>query len=267
MPAKSKQQQKFFGVVRAMQKGDIPKKGDAGEVASDMEKKDVKKMASTKHKGLPKKVKEIIAQELVKELKLNEVKPFRDEKLISKFSDQTKNIFYLATNDHRYPTEIVLWDMPKKQFIFIYGQMGKFTSSSPTERVSANKLSKTHWVWPYHAAVAGNKPFPGETMQQRIARTEKGWKGEGKLTEGKVSDQIMHVLDLRMEAIDIENEMKMANSDINQLYRDMEEEAEPEGGPIADRYGRDIEKIEDQHKDLMKQLHAKLAEIEKIDTF
>ena len=57
MPAKSKQQQKFFGVVRAMQKGDIPKKGEAGEVAKDMKKTDVKDIASTKHKGLPKKVK------------------------------------------------------------------------------------------------------------------------------------------------------------------------------------------------------------------
>ena len=58
MPSKSKQQQKFFGVVKAMQKGDIPKKGEAGKVAKDMTKKDVDKYASTKHKGLPKKVKE-----------------------------------------------------------------------------------------------------------------------------------------------------------------------------------------------------------------
>ena len=57
MPAKSKQQQKFFGVVKAMQKGDIPKKGEAGDVADDMSKKDVDKYAGTKHKGLPKKVK------------------------------------------------------------------------------------------------------------------------------------------------------------------------------------------------------------------
>lgn len=183
MPAKSKQQQKFFSVVRAMQKGDMPKKGDAGEVADDMKKKDVKKMAKTKHKRLPQTIKEMIAQELVKELQLNEVKPFRDKKLVSQFHDKTKNIFYLATNDHRYPTEIVLWDAPKKQFIFIYGQMGKFTNSSPTERISANKLSKTHWVWPYHAGVAGNVPLPGETMQQKIARNEKGWRGEGKLSE------------------------------------------------------------------------------------
>ena len=69
MPAKSKQQQKFFGVVKAMQAGDIPKKGEAGDVAKDMSKKEVDKYASTKHKGLPKKVK----QETMKKSKLKEM--------------------------------------------------------------------------------------------------------------------------------------------------------------------------------------------------
>ena len=69
MPAKSKQQQKFFGVVKAMQKGDIPKKGEAGEVADDMSKKEVDKYAGTKHKGLPKKVK----QETMKTSRLKEI--------------------------------------------------------------------------------------------------------------------------------------------------------------------------------------------------
>jgi hypothetical protein len=55
--AVSQKQQEFFGVVRAMQKGDIPKKGKAGKAAKEMTKKDVKDFASTKHKGLPKKVK------------------------------------------------------------------------------------------------------------------------------------------------------------------------------------------------------------------
>ena len=54
--AVSQKQQEFFGVVRGMQKGKIPKKGKAGEAAKDMTKKDVKDFASTKHKGLPKKV-------------------------------------------------------------------------------------------------------------------------------------------------------------------------------------------------------------------
>ena len=55
--AVSKKQQEFFGVVRSMQKGNIPKKGNAGKASKDMSKTDVKDFASTKHKGLPKKVK------------------------------------------------------------------------------------------------------------------------------------------------------------------------------------------------------------------
>ena len=53
----SKKQQEFFGVVRSMQKGKTPKKGKAGEAAKEMKQKDVKDFASTKHKGLPEKVK------------------------------------------------------------------------------------------------------------------------------------------------------------------------------------------------------------------
>lgn len=56
--ALSKKQQEFFGLVRGMQKGTTPKKGKAGEAAKEMKKKDVKDFASTKHKGLPTKVKE-----------------------------------------------------------------------------------------------------------------------------------------------------------------------------------------------------------------
>ena len=57
MPAQSKSQQRFFGVVKAMQKGDIPKKGKAGKIAKTMSKDDVDDFASTKHKGKPEKVK------------------------------------------------------------------------------------------------------------------------------------------------------------------------------------------------------------------
>ena len=51
----SKKQQEFFGIVRGMQKGDIPKKGKAGKVAKEMDPEDVVDFASTKHKGLPKR--------------------------------------------------------------------------------------------------------------------------------------------------------------------------------------------------------------------
>jgi len=101
MPAKSKQQQKFFGVVRAMQKGDIPKKGEAGEVADDMQKTDVKKMASTKHKGLPRKVKkESISITTLKEMVKEEfTKIIKEAKSVDKIKkDLIKTIDALKKN-------------------------------------------------------------------------------------------------------------------------------------------------------------------------
>ena len=57
MPAVSKAQQKFFGIVRAIQKGEIaPTTPETAKAAATMKKKDVKDFASTKHKKLPDKV-------------------------------------------------------------------------------------------------------------------------------------------------------------------------------------------------------------------
>ena len=56
MPALSKKQQRFFGIVRAIQKGEqAPTTPETAKAAEDMKKTDVKKFASTKHKGLPNK--------------------------------------------------------------------------------------------------------------------------------------------------------------------------------------------------------------------
>jgi len=59
MPAVSKKQQKFMGMVHAVQKGDIkaPSKAVA-ETASTMKPSDAKDFAATKQKGLPEKKKE-----------------------------------------------------------------------------------------------------------------------------------------------------------------------------------------------------------------
>ena len=70
MPAKSKAQQRFFGLVRSVQKGDTPKKSVSKAVrraARDMSVKDVRKFASTKTKGLPRKVGESILRSIIKE--------------------------------------------------------------------------------------------------------------------------------------------------------------------------------------------------------
>ena len=89
MPSSSKAQQRFFGVVKAMQKGDIPKKGKAGKIAKTMSKDDVDDFASTKHKGKPEKVKrEMKVRNLIKKMvreeltKMNEVRiPFSSSQI------------------------------------------------------------------------------------------------------------------------------------------------------------------------------------------
>ena len=56
MPAVSKKQQRFFGIVRAIQKGEMaPTTPETAKAAATMKKKDVKDFASTKHKKLPEK--------------------------------------------------------------------------------------------------------------------------------------------------------------------------------------------------------------------
>jgi hypothetical protein len=61
MPAVSQQQQKIMGLALAYKRGEVPASkvsNKVKELAKSMSMKDLEKYASTKHKGLPKKVKE-----------------------------------------------------------------------------------------------------------------------------------------------------------------------------------------------------------------
>ena len=90
MPSQSKSQQRFFGVVKAMQKGDIPKKGRAGKIAKSMDKDDVDKFAKTKHKGLPNKVKrEQRVRNLIKKMVREELAQM-DEKVTGQYKVSPK---------------------------------------------------------------------------------------------------------------------------------------------------------------------------------
>jgi len=71
MPAVSKKQQRFFGMVRAAQKGEMENPSpEVAEVAATTKRSSVKKFAKTKHKGLPEKkvTKESFNEDYVKEL-------------------------------------------------------------------------------------------------------------------------------------------------------------------------------------------------------
>ena len=63
MPAKSVAQQRFMGIVHALQKGEkVSASPEAKKTAKSMTKKDAKDFASTKHKGLPEKRKKSLKE-------------------------------------------------------------------------------------------------------------------------------------------------------------------------------------------------------------
>ena len=70
------------------------------------------------------------------------------------------------------------------------------------------------------------------------------------LSKGKVDERVSYddVLDLRDDKKDLEDR-------IAQLYRDMEQEAEPEGGDIANRYANELDRLEDKLYRVMKQIN------------
>ncbi len=89
--AVSKQQQKFMGMVHAMQKGEKVKGAspELKKVARTMGKKDAKDFASTKHKGLPQRVSESIMLEAGSNL----------EHIVTRFKHETKNFLNGADLD------------------------------------------------------------------------------------------------------------------------------------------------------------------------
>ena len=102
MPALSKKQQRFFGIVRAIQKGEqAPTTPETAKAAEDMKKTDVKKFASTKHKGLPEK--KVTSEELKLDRKISfpeMQKRIRDAKDRAREKKKESDRLYSDTKKH-----------------------------------------------------------------------------------------------------------------------------------------------------------------------
>ena len=84
MPAVSKAQQRFMGMVYAVKKGEMSApSSEVADAAASMKKKDAKDFASTKHKGLPEK-------KVAKETFTIDPKAHRQQQRAKKIRDRTK---------------------------------------------------------------------------------------------------------------------------------------------------------------------------------
>jgi hypothetical protein len=94
MPAVSKAQQRFMGMVHAVKKGEMAAPSpEVAQAAASMKKKDAKDFASTKHKGLPEKkeVKEALRSSLLTDKKFMK-KVDSEKKGKKKFSEFSKDM-------------------------------------------------------------------------------------------------------------------------------------------------------------------------------
>ena len=120
MPAVSKKQQRFFGIVRAIQKGEMaPTTPETAKAAADMKKSDVKKFASTKHKGLPEKKKisekiDLTDRKQMRRIADAEKRHKEQDKRMKfgKFYDKAKE-----ARDRLRPGEVKKWDKEKGRFV------------------------------------------------------------------------------------------------------------------------------------------------------
>ena len=162
-------------------------------------------------------------------------------------------------------------------------EFNKALQTEPVEDDLTEKKNKGLWANIHAKRKRGEKPAHKNSKAHKSAvKAAKAINKEGKLNEapgygnqGTIGTKIpgfkspleayKWIMSKRNEAMDIEQEMMDTNAEIQQLYGEMEQEAEAGGGPIADRYGREIEDLEDQHKDLRAQLDMLMAEIDEYD--
>ena len=114
MPAVSKAQQRFMGMVYATKKGDMPNPSpEVAAAAASMKKKDAKDFASTKHKGLPEKK---VAKEETKYDRYD-----KEKKQFAKADNKMKfGKFYAKAKEARdrlRPGEVKKWDKEKGRFV------------------------------------------------------------------------------------------------------------------------------------------------------
>ena len=132
MPAKSKAQQRFMGMVRATQKGEEPASAKVAKAAQSMDPKDTEDFASTKHKGLPEKKRE--------EQKLREM--IRDMIVVaeSDLPTTTRKDKTVTVVHKRSGKELVITNTPSARKK--YKRMGYLVSEANTSEIRKKLLKK-----------------------------------------------------------------------------------------------------------------------------
>ena len=120
MPAVSKAQQRFMGMVYATKKGDMTNPSpEVAKAAASMKKSDAKDFASTKHKKLPEKKR---VEEKIDYADSKQMKRFADEKKKHKEQDKRMKFGKFSkraeeARDRLRPGEVKRYDKAKGKWV------------------------------------------------------------------------------------------------------------------------------------------------------
>ena len=81
----------------------------------------------------------------------------------------------------------------------------------------------------------------------------------------KIMELLDTKLNLSMDHMNLEYEKKCIIEELKQLYREMEEDAEPEGGPICDEYADAIHNKECELEKITKEMEVVNNKIEELE--
>jgi hypothetical protein len=160
MPAVSKAQQRFMGMVHAADKGETPASPEVAKVSASMKDSDAKDFASTKHKGLPDHVKEVV-KEIVRDV-------LRAEGAFGSViggAEDARNLTEMSPNDVHFKTIIKLYDRGGS---FTKKKVGVVISRNP--KASRNTIIDDLKDMDYHEILdAEDELGIKEIVEKRIA--------------------------------------------------------------------------------------------------
>ena len=185
MPAVSKAQQRFMGMVHAAQKGEEPASAEVEKAADSMKKSDAKDFASTKHDGLPDHVKEGFEDEQPNDDDLQSALPSAAIPGVSAESalpKRTNEILWTATGKvcegrpfvervRMYEKKGGGWRMGKQRDEQVYNNLKEFYINEIKPRKEARELIVKRKM----AEDQGTKPKePGALEKFVVTATPKG---------------------------------------------------------------------------------------------
>lgn len=221
MPAVSKAQQRFMGMVHAADKGETPASPEVAKVSADMKDSDAKDFASTKHAGLPDHVKEqlkSVVREVIREkngmneMSSNDVHFKHIMKMYDRGGSFTKKkIGAVVCKDptaSRKDVEEALFDADYRDIVEFEDELGL---SEIREKYSAVNEEFKHTIHVDTPTQVVSKPVAAQIMalakkgvRSNEIGLEMGFVGNQKMATDafqKVKNQIYFALDKRNESV------------------------------------------------------------------